>query len=352
MKKFLVPTVVILLATVNGIFAETPIKTLRQLDRATAEKAFEQLTKNAQKGLLAPNAVVQSKFVAIEDIYLSTPTGINNGEGGSDSPTVNIPITSGARVWFEQVVDGKPNGKLINPSMYRFSPKEEFYVHVEAAVPVFVLLYQHFPNEEGKEPKLAYPDPRFQSSYRILSPAVSTKLSTKFAMDNNHKTEHMSIVVIRADWIAQDVPAAAITAVDLAKANSPEDIDDIYRKTVKGTADISSSAVLDKFGAISKLTDWTAGSNWGDIVPQEKVEITTNWKNEEKVGSERKNQEEVIQKPELVPSVQFVYTNYRLPPPQWDGVSDDVKEVANYLFSNTGIGHLQIVLNKVEQIAP
>ena len=356
MKRFLVLAAVLLQVTANGVFAETHMKTFRQLDRATAEQAFEQLTKNAQKGLLAPNAVVQSKFAAIEDIYLnvSPDTGAggqnSTGESGTDSESFSIPITSGVKVWFEGA-----DGKLINPSVYRFSPKEQFFVHAEAAVPVFVLLYQHFPHEKGKSPSLVYPDQEFPSSNRILNPAVSTKLFTKFAMDESDDDEYMSVVVVRADWvgIAEDVPAAASTAVELAKADSPEKIEAVYRTVARGGADISSPAVLTKFMAISKQTDWTSGLTWEDIESKkkEKVEVSGVWKND--MDNRRVPQEEVIPKPERAQTVQFIYTNYRIPPPEWDGTSDEVKEVANYLFSNTGIGHLQIVLNKkVERVAP
>jgi hypothetical protein len=339
MKKFLTLTAILLLAMANSIFAEAPMTTYRHLDRATAERAFEQLTRNAQKGLLAPNAVAQSKFIAIEDIYLPPP----NSGSSTDRQPVNVPITNGMKVWFEGT-----DGKLINPSVYRFSPNEEFFVHVEAAVPVFVTLYQHFPRENGKAPILRYPDQDFPSSYRILNPAVRTKLFTKFRMDDGHEAEYMSIVVVRADWegIAEDVPAAAITAVDLARADSPEAIEAIYRRT-RGLADISSPIALHKLADVGKQADWT---NWDSIVPEEQQEVVTDWRND--TGGRGESHEGVIPRPERTPTVQFLFTNYRTPPPQWDGVSDEVREVANYLFSNTGIGHLQIVLNKIERVAP
>ena len=353
MKRFLVLSAVLLLVTANGVFAETPVKTFRQLDRATAEQAFEQLMKNAQKGLLAPNAVVQSKFAAIEDIYLrvSPDTGVGGQDstdaGRQDSQPANIPITNGMRVWFEL-----PDGKLINPSVYHFAPQEEFFVHVEAAVPVFVALYQNFPHDKGKEPKLVHPDQKFPNSFRILNPAKSTKLPIKFAMDNGDEAEYMTVVVVRADWvgIAEDVPTAAITAVDLAKADSPERV---YQRIPKGTADISNPAVLTKFMAISKQVDWTSDLTWEEIEskPKEKVEVVSNWKND--TDNRGVPQAEVIPKPEAAQTVQFVCVNYRLPSPEWNGTADDVREVANYLFSNTGVGRLQIVLNKkVEHVAP
>jgi len=366
MKKFLALTTVLLLAMANAVFAETPVKTFRHLDRGSAERAFEQLTKNAQRGLLAPNAVKDGKFVAIDATDFPPDTGTSgeagitnveagtgNSDGNADSQPVNVPITTGMRVWFELT-----DGKLINPSVYRFKPGEEFFVHVESAVPVFVTLHQHFPDREGKDPIIAYPDKKFESSYRILNPAVRTKLFTKFAMDDNYEAEYMSLVVVRADWdkIAGDVPAAAITAVELAKADSPEGYEAIYRKIIRGIADISKPVVLDRFAAISKQVDW----NW----VEEEEEFRYPWQEANNVTPIANNngttQPEIATTPrpetgtdtERSKPVQFVFTNYRVPPPQWDGVSNEVNDVANYLFSNTSIGQLQIVLNKIEPVAP
>ena len=378
MKKTLVLATAFLLATANGIFAETPMKTHRILDRATAEKAFEQLTKNAQQGLLAPNAVVQSKFVAIEEVHLTFPSGTGtggatgtdggesstgNGRDGSNFLPENVPIIHGMRVWFELT-----DGTLIDPSVYRFSPNEEFFVHVEAAVPVFVLLYQNFPPKKGKEAILAYPVQRFPSSFHVLNPAARTKLPVKFAMDDEYEAEYMSIVVARADWdgIVENVPAAAITAVELARANSPEELAAIYRNRDKGVADISSSVVLTKFADVSKQIGWNE-ADWADVVEEEVVVVPNPYEGvrEENpvviVPPNRDMGNTEASKPAIADAertrathgMQFVLTSHRPEISQWNGTSNEVDEVANYLFTNTGIGLLRIVLNKKEEpLAP
>lgn len=353
MKKFLVLVTVLLLVTANSVFAETSVKTYRQIDRTTAEKAFEQLTKNAQKGLHASNAVVKSKFVAIEDtllpLYPSTGSGNDssaaNGStvGGANYQPVNnqpidVPVQTGIKVWFEGA-----DGKLINPSVYRFSPKEQFFVHVEAAVPVFVLLYQHFPKEEGKErkePILAYPIQKFPSSYRVLDPAESTKLFTKFETDGNGKAEYMSIVVARADWeeITEYIPDAADLAVASAKANTSEKREAVAKGWSKSVVDFFSPDVQTKFKGISKHVD-----DWNFTVDEQIVV---------KVKPEVVKMEPEEEGNEVSRYTPVVFRNYRTPPPQWDGTSDNVNDVANYLFTDVNFGQLQIVLNKVEQYAP
>jgi hypothetical protein len=373
MKKFLTLAAVLLLATANSVFAEAPVKTFQHLDRATAERAFEQLTRNAQRGLLAPNAVVQSKFVAIEDIFfnvspISTETGgdeigddktadetSNDGNASVWQP-FNIPIKTGMRVWFEL-----ENGTLINPNVYRFSPGEKFFVHVESAVPVFVTLFQHFPHAEGKEPIMRHPDQRFQSSFHILNPAVSTKLPIKFAMDDNYKAEYMSIIVAGADWdgIAEYLPDAAITAVVLERAETQEERDTIHRNWERSIANFFRPAVQDSLVAISKQVDW----NW----VEEEEEFRFRWReddgaslvaNNSLVADNGVSQTEINQTPEraiplgdLIGSsgARLQLVSFRT---SGNGISDNVDEVATFLFSNTDIGQLQIVLNKVEPFAP
>ena len=371
MKKLLALAVALLLATANGIFAETPVKTYRHLDRATAEQAFEQLTKNTQKGLLAPNAVVQSKFVAINDVYLSVSTGGSGTNGnetvGKDNPdqqSTNIPVKTGIRVWFEL-----EDGKLINPNVYRFSPGEKFFVHVESATPVFVTLHQHFPHEGGKVPIIAYPDPKFPSSSRVLNPAQRTKLFTKFAMDNDYDAEYMSIVVARADWaeIIDEIPDAADFVVTWARADSIEKRNAIYQDAGKGIADISSPTVLAKFTNISKQIDsenWDADDEMPTIIvrklntdphfeaDEDKGEVHIGQSNtgtgnngESQAGNVPKPGGQSMHPQQLASSrgarfqlVSFLRTG--------NGISDNVDDVATFLFSNTEIGQLQIVLNK------
>jgi hypothetical protein len=327
MKKFLAFTILLLLATASGVFAETPVKTYQLLDRVVAEKAFEQLTKNAQQGLLAPNAVVQSKFAAIEDTDLPLPP--TAGTGG-DQPG-SIPVQTGIKVWFERAKDGK----LINPRVYRFSPGENFFVHVEAAVPVFITLFQNFPRKEGKDPVQQYPVQRFPSSYRILNPAESTKLPVKFALDDNNEAEYVSIVVARADWdeIAEYVRAAANTAVELAKADTPQGRDGVYSKLSKGIADISTPDVLTKFVDVNNQA-----GEWEGLAVDEEFTVVVPPRN-------------APQQPDGPLTVPVSWVVFRDDSQRVD-VSNKKDDVANYLFSNTSVGMLQIVLNKEKQLAP
>ncbi|MGL4594226.1 MAG: hypothetical protein ACRCUY_05805, partial [Thermoguttaceae bacterium] len=189
MKKMMTLVTLFLLVAASSLLAE-PAKNAapKPQDRAAAQKAFEQLTKNARKGLAAPNAVEKSKFVAIDPVDF---TDLSGNQQKADS---------GMKIWFE-----RQDGKFVDPTYYSFEPNERFFVHVEAAVPVYVVLYQNFP--EAKESIQAYPVEKFPSSYRILEPGKGTKLPVLFKMDGNYLNEHMAVVVARADWdkIVQDV---------------------------------------------------------------------------------------------------------------------------------------------------
>ena len=340
MQKTLVFAVALLFATASSAFGETHVQTHRILDRATAEKAFERLTQNAQKGLLAENAVAQSKFQAIDDLHFNIGGGTDS-DTGSEAPVGVIPITNGMKIWFERV-----DGKLVDPSVYRFSPKEEFFVHIEAAVPVFVYLYQHFPHQEGKAPVQVHPDQRFPSSFRILNPAESTKLPIRFAMDDNYEAEYMSIVVARADWdeLIGLIPGAARAAVDSANADSPE-----RRETIaRDIAGITGRPVQERFAERSIQDGWIVEEPirvggihdpWKDVKPEPPVVVLLDRSNTEEPSSP-------------FPGVQTVQVSFKSVSLPGDGISNEIRDVANYLFTNTGDGHLQIVLNKVEPLAP
>ncbi|MGL4593812.1 MAG: hypothetical protein ACRCUY_03680, partial [Thermoguttaceae bacterium] len=261
MKRIGTIATLLFVAATSGLVAAQQTKTAKDMDRNVAQKTFDQLSENAKKGLLAENPVVQSKFTAIEPVDFKDETG-------------NVQkIDSGMRIWFEQFDAEKnaPSGKFISPGNYQFKPNERFFVHVEAAVPVYVVLYQNFPNE--KEAKQVFPVEKFPSSYRVLETAKSTKLPVLFKMDGNYTNEHMGIVVARADWdgIVENVPDAAKIAVKVAQAKSEQEIAMAYNGVAKGAADISSPEVLSKFAAEIEWDDAAMGAGQ-DIVPQENTE--------------------------------------------------------------------------------
>jgi len=406
--------VALYVAACSGVFATqtaqaaqtgqtTPEQTMRTVtlsDRAAAQRAFDQLMENTQKGLRAPNAVVNSKFVAIDPVYFAPmlpPPAFNGGRSAgtitttiealdaeqieqidkTDSTTITG-ITNAMRIWFEL-----PDGRLVDPSVYRFSPREVFLVHIEAAVPVYVTLFQNFP--DGRDTVQVYPVERFPSSFRILDAGISTKLPVLFAMDDNYDAEFMSVVVARADWeeIAADVPDSAATAVLLAQAATPEEYAAVYRGIARGRADISNPHVMTKFAAVIEIDDicGVCGA-WGTCVCLPPPPIcercdVPGCKGDcplppPPVRCERcdapgcEGDCPLPPPPPICERCDATGCEGDCPPPPccpvcrepccWDGTTlpgpGAIDKVALYMFSQTGVGRIQITLQKVEPTRP
>lgn len=103
------------------------------------------------------------------------------------------------KVWF---TDG--NGKPYHPAKHRFNPKEKFDVWVEASCPVYVSLFQNY-FEDRPESRLVYPDEKYPKTYSVLPKGKPVKLPVNFVMDDDMRSEIMSIVVAKADFNATAV---------------------------------------------------------------------------------------------------------------------------------------------------
>ena len=177
-----------------------------ELDFDAASKAFSQLLGEFSTNLRAPDA--QAKSAAAGGKFaIVAPLNVPYTGGGGVAAFTGADTTA-VRVWFELT-----DGRYVDPRFYRWAPGEMFYVHVQSATPVYVALYQNFPQRGSRQ---VYPDPRFPHSYQIMAPGVDTRLPVLFRTDMNFAPEHMSIVVSRADWagIQSHVPQAAATAIN------------------------------------------------------------------------------------------------------------------------------------------
>ncbi len=227
--------------------------------RADAKKAFEQLTDASVKGLAdaaeaaaAKGGVLRPKFRIVSvpipvvatvsngaqtststtstttstDSQSATATATNDSQtatatatatNDSQSATATATVTNGSqtstttsttpaqtapvddaqiavKVWFEL-----PDGTCVNPGKKKWGAKEQFYVHVEAAVPVYVALFQNYP-ESRPTTRQIYPDKNYSDSFKALQPGQGTKLPVLFEMDDDMRDEIVSMVVVRADW--------------------------------------------------------------------------------------------------------------------------------------------------------
>jgi len=90
------------------------------------------------------------------------------------------------------------DGTCFNPIKRKMGVKEKFYIHVQAAVPVYVSLFQNYPDSQPAS-RQVYPDAQYPESFKAIQPEQATRLPVLFEMDDNTLDEIMSMVVVRAD---------------------------------------------------------------------------------------------------------------------------------------------------------
>ncbi len=319
----------LVLAAGAAIAQEAPNQNdIGDLDRDAAVKAFEQLTKNVEDGLKSPDAVIKStdgtlKFGAIAPVDVP----FSNGSGSVTG------CTNAVKIWFEL-----SDGRFVNPKNYRWAPNEVFYVHVQSAVPVYVTIYQNYPGIS--QSKRAYPDDRFPNSFRMLKPGEGTRLPVAFQMDGNHNNEFMSIVVTKADWegIRQEVPQAASVAVAVASANNQTAVAAAYSGIVKGGADISKESTLTKFSAVNEAGLKDAEYADGDTKCR-RIRYYVSYPRYVRPVYYCRYVNRTYNYIQINQTTNINFVNYR-------ACYNNLSDAALYLFSDNGVGQLQLTLAK------
>ncbi len=171
--------------------------------RSDAQRSFLLLTSSALEAVDValksegtPTKELGTSKFSIEGSALPESSSENAQEGTSESSEVK-PTQIGVKVWFELA-----DGTFVNPLARRWSPKERFYVHVEAAVPLYVSLLQVDP--KTGDSTTVYPSEKYENSKKVLQAGSSTRLPVVFAMDDDSNDEMMSLIVVRADWLGVD----------------------------------------------------------------------------------------------------------------------------------------------------
>ncbi|MDR1268020.1 MAG: hypothetical protein LBK82_00710 [Planctomycetaceae bacterium] len=340
MKRLLTFASFLLIVTASTLFAQDvpDPKDVGDLDRDAAVKAFAQLTENVKKTLSAPDAVVKNddgttKFnvIAPVSVPLSSGTGVVGG------------CTNAVKVWFEL-----SDGRYVNPKYYRWAPNEVFYVHVLSAVPVYVTLYQNYPGVS--QSKRAYPDGRFPASFRPLKPGEDTRLPVAFQMDGNHNTEFMSIVVTKADWegIRTEVPQAAAVATVVAQSttNTTSNTTSTVNTTVAATnpvgvfkgAEISNESILTKFSAMNDAG--LADKEYNDgVVKCPRLRYYISYPRYIRPVYYCRYVNRVYHYVNVTNVTNVNFVNYR-------ACYTNIDDAALYLFSDNGVGQLQLSLHK------
>lgn len=189
----------------NGLFAQDQASN-ETARRDAFVKGFDQLLKNSEEGIAKPAV-----------------TELVSKDAGSESfskfaiASVAVPVTTstttqcnlGIKVWFQL-----ENGTNFNPVKRKMGVKEKFYVYVQPAVPVYVALFQNYPDSRP-ESKQVYPDNKYPESFKVLAAGQATRLPVLFEMDDDTRDEIMSMVVVRADapQIQTTLSTQAVTSV-------------------------------------------------------------------------------------------------------------------------------------------
>lgn len=166
-----------------------------QVSRNQFKAAFGKLTqegkKAQQKMLNAPQSKSASSKFSIAPMQEIDPVVI--GE---------TTYECGVMVWF-QLADGR----FVNPTKHKWQRKERFKVFIRVPVPVYIGLYQNYP-EDRPPSRQVYPDAAYPDTFCVVPPGVDFALPVDFEMDDDLRDEIMSMVVTRIDDqnVIQDVP--------------------------------------------------------------------------------------------------------------------------------------------------
>ncbi|MDO5552709.1 MAG: hypothetical protein Q4G68_03020 [Planctomycetia bacterium] len=153
------------------------------------EEAAQEATKEVSKG-----AADFDMGKALSKLTIAGEIEDKEKEGEKEKEKEN-PTELGIKVWFEL-----KDGTLVNPIKHKWTNKEEFYIHVQAAVPVFVSLYQNYPEDRPRSRQIS-PDDQYPETFKAINPGQKdTRLPVRFATDDDLRDEVISMVVVRADW--------------------------------------------------------------------------------------------------------------------------------------------------------
>lgn len=218
--------------------------------RSESEQAFVQLTSNA---LEAVNKIQKEKESGIKGAMAvkfqiaevqapaqtTTTTTVTNANGttttNTQTSTAATPSKLGIKVWFELA-----DGTMVNPTKREWKPREKFYVHIQSAVPVYVGLFQNYPDSRPTSRQI-YPNTKFTESFKAIQAGQATKLPVLFEMDDDMREEIMSMVVVRSDWEGIQNGLTAQATASVTNNN--------------GTAQVSAQVTTTGAGTIKSVND-------------------------------------------------------------------------------------------------
>lgn len=237
--------------------------------RSESERAFTQLTSNA---IDAVNQIQKKKEEGLKGAFdtkfqiaevnspsqTTTTTTTTNSSGQTTSSTqtrtTSSPSKIGIKVWFELA-----DGTIVNPTKKEWKPRERFYVHVQTAVPVYVALFQNYPDSRPTSRQI-YPNTKYSDSFKALQPGQATKLPVLFEMDDDMRDEIMSMVVVRSDWEGIQTGLTAQATASVVHENGSAQVS--AQVTTRGAAtmkSINDSAVTKEKATLEEVKENIAG---------------------------------------------------------------------------------------------
>lgn len=186
-KTFCLLFALLCVTFVSAAFADDEAATRRQ----AFVEGFEQLMKNTQEGLAKPavnESLTKDGSTTSFQKFNIAPVNVP-----AVTPATPVPCNLGVKVWFSL-----EDGTCFNPTKRKMGVKERFYVNIQSAVPVYVSLFQNYP-ESRPESRQVYPDNRYPDTFKVVQAGVATKLPVPFEMDDDTRDEIMAMVVVRAD---------------------------------------------------------------------------------------------------------------------------------------------------------
>jgi len=235
LSTLLFAAVVALTITAAPLFAQDDAEARRQ----AFAQGFEQLLKNTDEGL-SKSADSGEKF-AIAPVTVA-------------SNTYNL----GIKVWFSL-----EDGTAFNPVKRKMAPKERFYVHIQSAVPVFVSLFQNYP-ESRPESKQVYPDKDHPDTLKVIQANVATRLPVPFVMDDDTRDEIMAMVVVRADDPKIQATLVTTTTTIAGSTTPAASTTTTVTRTDGGTATVVAQATATTAGTMKSINDDLAGKKIGE----------------------------------------------------------------------------------------
>ncbi len=250
-----------------------------------SKEALQSALKTRKKGTVVSSASADSAKFKISGV--ADPTVEENDDVAPEEAEMAV------KVWFTLV-----DGTKVNPLKHEWSAKEKFYVHVQAAAPVYVSLFHEIPAQKGKaaDSIQVYPNQRYPNSGKAIQAGAATRLPVQFELEDNDEDEIMSMIVVRADWegIQDGLTENAVASVSNknglpvvnakiddeeaggtlkclnVRASSKTDLDAKRVKSlVRGATDKEAKKIADSVNALGSVKFHIAGS---EIAESDNVE--------------------------------------------------------------------------------